>query len=396
MSRTQAPGLIFQNENVKFHNEGPAVKKTGNTISKTSQTKGGGNRKALQDLSNSVVPKTQSLAIHKEGSVPKELSDGVSTTFKKKGGVNNRKPLQNLSNSLSIHRDVAGKKKNLAGDDINVFDERFLHNSKQCREISKAEIDQNTYHEVLLEHGLLDPDTSSPLRESEASTASPPKNLELEPIPELLISTNSDSPLSSSRLYSLPPSASFEELPELKTSVPKAQAAEITLHSQIFVHDKGLSVKKMNGTMPRDAEKKVEQRALGSRKALQDITNTSSLGQRAATKKNLNVGNVVEEGFLHDHSKCTAAQKFQMDRDLYNALLSEHGLLNLEASPEKNDMVAVTCDSPPRYLDLEEIPELPMSAMIDLCPSPDLLDSPLFSPPWYMLPELVLKSCSVE
>lgn len=87
----------------------------------------------------------------------------------------------------------------------------------------------------------------------------------------------------------------------------------------------GLSVKKMNSTMPRDAEKKVEPRALGSRKALQDITNTSSLGQRAATKKNLNVGNVVEEGFLHDHNKCTAAQKVQMDHDLYNALLSEHG-----------------------------------------------------------------------
>ena len=69
---------------------------------------------------------------------------------------------------------------------------------------------------------------------------------------------------------------------------------------------------------------------LGGRKALNDITNKSSLSHDVSSKKN-NVPkeefNVAEERFLHDHRKCVEAQQMVLDSSLLDIVLPGRGKL---------------------------------------------------------------------
>ncbi|XP_056169474.1 protein PATRONUS 2 isoform X4 [Syzygium oleosum] len=66
---------------------------------------------------------------------------------------------------------------------------------------------------------------------------------------------------------------------------------------------------------------------LGSRKALQDITNKSSLHPEASIKKKdpqKEEFNVAEEMFLHDHQKCIEAQRAAFNNFDLNLVLPGH------------------------------------------------------------------------
>lgn len=66
----------------------------------------------------------------------------------------------------------------------------------------------------------------------------------------------------------------------------------------------------------------------GSRKALNDITNKSSLHHEASSKK-MNIPkeelNVAEEMFLHDHRKCIEAQKSALNTFYLDLVLPGQG-----------------------------------------------------------------------
>lgn len=67
---------------------------------------------------------------------------------------------------------------------------------------------------------------------------------------------------------------------------------------------------------------------LGTRKALQDITNKSSLHPEASIKKKdpqKEEFNVAEEMFLHDHQKCIEAQQAAFNNFDLNLVLPGHG-----------------------------------------------------------------------
>lgn len=66
----------------------------------------------------------------------------------------------------------------------------------------------------------------------------------------------------------------------------------------------------------------------GSRKALNDITNKSSLRHEASSKK-INIAkeelNIAEEMFLHDHRKCIKAQKSALNTFYLDLVLPGQG-----------------------------------------------------------------------
>ncbi|KAF5190226.1 hypothetical protein FRX31_020185 [Thalictrum thalictroides] len=376
MSRTGGPGLLFRSQNLDIHDDGPSLKKTNSNISALSQKKVGGNlgsRKALHDISNS------GLGFHNEGSSVKKPRDVIPKTSQKKVG-GSRKALQDLSNSLPARQEAAKKTKNLIREEHNVAEERCLHNSKQCTAARHAEMDHKNYDTIVFGNDLLHPDTSQRSKKSADFGPTPLKNLDLEPIPELHTSAETDWCPSPIRLDSPPSSASLYELPDLKKSVPREREVELTIPNQTLDT-------RLNGpavTITTDSLSKASQNKVGGvlaiREPLQDILNSSSLCNMAATM-NLTeeVPDFLDEGFLHDHSKCIAAHKAQMESNFYDAFLFDHGLSSPDALPKTKEAEAAS-DSSPMYLEYEEILELPMFSNVEWCPSPIHLDSPPFSP----------------
>ncbi|KAF8403604.1 hypothetical protein HHK36_011708 [Tetracentron sinense] len=133
---------------------------------------------------------------------------------------------------------------------------------------------------------------------------------------------------------------------------------------------------------------------LGSRKALNDITNSSSLHQEVSSRKKKHLKedfNIAEEMFLHDHKKCIDARKTATERYLFETGPLRHDLVSLLTSP-KPKRAEAGFDSPPRHL--EPVDELPMSEFSAWLESPIQWDSPPPSPPfpWRFEPvEFVLK-----
>lgn len=69
--------------------------------------------------------------------------------------------------------------------------------------------------------------------------------------------------------------------------------------------------------------------ALGSRKALNDITNKSSLHPSVSTKKKSAAKeefNIAGEKFLHDHTKCIESNQKAMESSFWETVFPKHGI----------------------------------------------------------------------
>lgn len=68
---------------------------------------------------------------------------------------------------------------------------------------------------------------------------------------------------------------------------------------------------------------------LGSRKALNDITNKSSLHPSVSTKKKSAAKeefNIAGEKFLHDHTKCIETNRKAMESSFWETVFPKHGI----------------------------------------------------------------------
>ncbi|XP_040993707.1 protein PATRONUS 2 isoform X1 [Juglans microcarpa x Juglans regia] len=117
----------------------------------------------------------------------------------------------------------------------------------------------------------------------------------------------------------------------------------------------------------------------GSRKALNDITNKSSLHHEASSKK-MNIPkeelNVAEEMFLHDHRKCIEAQKSSLNTFYLDLILpGQDSVCNAESQEfkqAKTDLDSRRCYPEPV--------ELPISEFSDRLASSTEWTSPPCSP----------------
>uniref|UniRef100_A0A5B7BRK1 Protein PATRONUS 2 n=1 Tax=Davidia involucrata TaxID=16924 RepID=A0A5B7BRK1_DAVIN len=118
----------------------------------------------------------------------------------------------------------------------------------------------------------------------------------------------------------------------------------------------------------------------GSRKALNDITNKSSLQHEASSsrKKDLlkNEFNIAEEMFLHDHKKCIEEQRRAMEPCFLDTVLPGHDSVSSVQFPE-SELTKTDIDSPRCY---PEPVELPMFEFSDWLESSSRWDSPRSSP----------------
>ncbi|XP_030522728.2 protein PATRONUS 2 isoform X2 [Rhodamnia argentea] len=97
--------------------------------------------------------------------------------------------------------------------------------------------------------------------------------------------------------------------------------------------------------------------SLGSRKALQDITNKSSLHPEASIKKKnpqKEEFNVAEEMFLHDHQKCIEAKQAAFNNFDLNLVLPGHGRSESEEAKAEADYDSPRCYPEPSELPMDE------------------------------------------
>ncbi|CAM8886707.1 hypothetical protein QQ045_028159 [Rhodiola kirilowii] len=117
---------------------------------------------------------------------------------------------------------------------------------------------------------------------------------------------------------------------------------------------------------------------LGSRKALNDITNKSVVHQEVATKRN-NVTkefNVKDERFLHDHKKCEEAHRKAGMSCFLETVLPGIDFNHVEKS-KKSQPPETTPESPRSYPEPMEEPEHELSGSLN---SINGWNSPLTSP----------------
>ncbi|CAK7330589.1 unnamed protein product [Dovyalis caffra] len=103
--------------------------------------------------------------------------------------------------------------------------------------------------------------------------------------------------------------------------------------------------------------------ALGSRKALNDITNKTAVRQEASSrKKNVQKEeiNVAEERFLHDHSKCTEEKEATLISSFLDLVLPGPDPVSTAENPEVKQ---VKIDPDSRFY--SEPKELPMPVFSD-------------------------------
>lgn len=115
----------------------------------------------------------------------------------------------------------------------------------------------------------------------------------------------------------------------------------------------------------------------GTRKALNDITNKSSVHHEASSrKKNLPKEDfdIAEEMFLHDHKKCFEAQQAAMKPCFLDTVLPGHGSIAPAQPPECTSTEAEV--NSPRF----QLPEIPMSEFSDWLQSSTCWISPSSSP----------------
>ncbi|KAL7151916.1 hypothetical protein ABFS83_04G063500 [Erythranthe nasuta] len=154
---------------------------------------------------------------------------------------------------------------------------------------------------------------------------------------------------------------------------------------------------------------------LESRKALNDITNKSSIHIEASSQHNTSRNkkcnhvveaealskkkssvneklNIAEEGFLHDHSKCIEAQKATSELHFWDTVLPGHDSANIKKELTKIDPEISSTSS--SYIELEELSMSEFSDWFKSPPSsPISLDSQPPSPfAWdFVTVDLILK-----
>ncbi|KAL6976599.1 hypothetical protein U1Q18_025387 [Sarracenia purpurea var. burkii] len=118
---------------------------------------------------------------------------------------------------------------------------------------------------------------------------------------------------------------------------------------------------------------------LGCRKALNDITNKSSLHHEASSRK-MNLlkedFNIEDEKFLHDHEKCIEAQLKGMEPCFLDIVLPGHDSVS-HFEDHASEKTESGLDSPRCY---PEPVELPMSEFSDWLAVSTQSDSPPSSP----------------
>ncbi|CAK9184384.1 unnamed protein product [Ilex paraguariensis] len=115
---------------------------------------------------------------------------------------------------------------------------------------------------------------------------------------------------------------------------------------------------------------------LGGRKALNDITNKSSVLHEASTrKKNLlkEEFNIADEKFLHDHTKCIEVKEAAMKPRFFDTVLPGHDSMSSVEFADSNSVKA-NPDSPLCY---PEPVELPMTEFSDWLKSSTRQSSPI-------------------
>ncbi|KAL8145094.1 protein PATRONUS 2-like [Apium graveolens] len=140
-----------------------------------------------------------------------------------------------------------------------------------------------------------------------------------------------------------------------------------------------LKKKGTEGTIKTSKPAAKKGQVLGSRKALNDITNKSSLHPSVSTKKKSAAKeefNIAGEKFLHDHTKCVEANQKAMESSFWDTVFPKHGTLSnvvfSESLVAKNDPESPRC--------YPEFVELPMSEFVDWLQPSSKLDSSSSSP----------------
>ncbi|KAL3529973.1 hypothetical protein ACH5RR_009295 [Cinchona calisaya] len=127
----------------------------------------------------------------------------------------------------------------------------------------------------------------------------------------------------------------------------------------------------------------------GSRKALGDITNKSSLPHEASLKRKKTPKeepNISEETFLHDHRKCIESQKVAMRTSFWDIVLpgcvpvSPLGTLEMRSMKSDLDIDSECFYPEPVEIPMSDFTDLFKSSSLPSPPSPTSLDSPPLSP----------------
>ncbi|KAK1395699.1 Protein PATRONUS 2 [Heracleum sosnowskyi] len=168
-----------------------------------------------------------------------------------------------------------------------------------------------------------------------------------------------------------------------------------TYHSQrpLIIQDENLGShlkkKGIEGTIKSSKPAAKKGQVLGTRKALNDITNKSSLHPSVSTKKKSAAKeefNIAGEKFLHDHTKCIEANQKAMESSFWETVFPKHGTLSdavfSESMLAKNYPESPRCNPEPVELPMSEFVDWlqPSSEFDSLSSSPIHWDSPPASP----------------
>lgn len=122
---------------------------------------------------------------------------------------------------------------------------------------------------------------------------------------------------------------------------------------------------KIDGSKKKSFSRAPEKLQTSGRKALSDISNSGKSHLHEAPKKNMNaklsvlteedLSAIAEEGYLHNHQECIKAQTKSMDIDeLLRTVGLDKGFPKQAEPPQWSKVMPA---SPPRYSELEELPE---------------------------------------
>ncbi|KAL1832146.1 protein PATRONUS 1 isoform X2 [Daucus carota subsp. sativus] len=158
----------------------------------------------------------------------------------------------------------------------------------------------------------------------------------------------------------------------------------------LIIQDENLGIhhrkKGTEGTVKSSKPAAKKGQVLGSRKALNDITNKSSLHPSVSTKKKSAAKeefNIAGEKFLHDHTKCIETNRKAMESSFWETVFPKHDTLSNVVFSES--VVAKNDPESPRFY--PEPVELPMSEFVDWLQPLSELDSQPSSPIyWDSLP----------
>ncbi|KAJ4964833.1 hypothetical protein NE237_016682 [Protea cynaroides] len=132
-----------------------------------------------------LILQDENLGIHHKGTSANGKAKSFTESKKKgAGGLGHRKALNDITNSSRLRQEVSSKKKNNLKE-FNIAEEMCLHDHRKCVEAQTAAMDRYRMDKFFLDLEILSPVTSPKSKTSKASPGSPPRSLELIPLPEL-------------------------------------------------------------------------------------------------------------------------------------------------------------------------------------------------------------------